>query len=303
MKAVFLDRDNTLIENEGDLGDPDDVRLRDGVGASLRRLREAGYRLVVVTNQGGVARGKYTEQDVDAVHQRIAELIDEQAEQSGVIDRFYYCPYHPDGTVDEYRREHPWRKPHPGMLLQAARDLELDLGESWMVGDQSRDVAAGVSAGCRTILLADREKEGTAAGASFTAKSIDDAARIILDPPSNGSITDATGGKRRVAVIKEKRAVVRRRRRRPSLEEPSKEFESLRRAVHDLVEEMRSERLRRTEFTLMRLAAGIAQLSAVLLAVLGLLQLDSFELFVRWLIAAMLAQLVTIAILLFDSRA
>ena len=108
--AVFLDRDNTLIDNHGDLGDPAAIRLLDGVPDGLRALRDAGYRLVVVSNQGGIARGRFTEADADAVHQRIAELVDAAASTPGLIDRFYYCPFHPQGTVAAYRREHPWRK-------------------------------------------------------------------------------------------------------------------------------------------------------------------------------------------------
>jgi D-glycero-D-manno-heptose 1,7-bisphosphate phosphatase len=153
LPAVFLDRDDTLIHNDGDLGDPDQVRLMPGVPEGLRALRRAGFRLVVVTNQGGVARGRYTEDDVDLVHRRIAELVDEAAGEVDLLERFYYCPYHPDAAVAAYRRDHFWRKPRPGMLLQAARDLDLDLGSSWLIGDRPRDVEAGRTAGCRTILL------------------------------------------------------------------------------------------------------------------------------------------------------
>ncbi|MHC4808824.1 MAG: HAD-IIIA family hydrolase [Planctomycetota bacterium] len=153
LPAVFLDRDDTLIHNDGDLGDPDQVRLMPGVPEGLRALRRAGFRLVVVTNQGGVARGRYTEDDVDLVHRRIAELVDEAAGEADLLERFYYCPYHPDAAVAAYRRDHFWRKPRPGMLLQAARDLDLDLGSSWLIGDRPRDVEAGRTAGCRTILL------------------------------------------------------------------------------------------------------------------------------------------------------
>ena len=151
--AVFLDRDNTLIVNDGDLGDPDAVRLIDGVATALARLVGAGWRLVVVSNQGGVARGRFTEQDVEAVNGRITELVDDETSTRGLIDRFYWCPYHPEGTVERYRREHPWRKPQPGMLLQASRDMEIALEQSWMIGDQPRDVEAGRAAGCRAILI------------------------------------------------------------------------------------------------------------------------------------------------------
>jgi len=149
--AVFLDRDNTLIPNDGDLGDPAQVRLIQGAASAIASLKGLGYKIIVVSNQGGVARGKYGEADVDRVHERINELI--KANSGVAIDRFYYCPYHPEGTVERYRRDHPWRKPRPGMLLQAARDLGLDLKQSWMIGDQMRDVQAGFTAGVIPILL------------------------------------------------------------------------------------------------------------------------------------------------------
>lgn len=147
--AVFLDRDNTLIANDGDLGDPEGVVLLEGVREGLGRLHRGGFRLVVVTNQGGVARGRYDEAAVRAVHDRLQELTGRPPLS------FYYCPFHPGGTVPEYAREHPWRKPAPGMLREAANRESLDLESSWMIGDQPRDAEAGRAAGCRTILLAD----------------------------------------------------------------------------------------------------------------------------------------------------
>jgi len=152
--AVFLDRDNTLIKNDGDLGDPNAVELITGVPLAIASLCGLGYRVVVVTNQGGVARGAYTEEDVEAVHERISALVQDRA-NGARIDAFYACPFHPEGTVKAYACDHENRKPRPGMLLQAAEDLGLDLSASWMVGDQPRDVEAGTAAGCRTILLGD----------------------------------------------------------------------------------------------------------------------------------------------------
>jgi len=170
--AIFLDRDNTLIQNDGDLGDPDDVVLMPGVAAALARLHAGGWPLIVITNQGGVARGCYDESAVRAVHRRTAELLGEVQ----ILD-WIWCPWHPAGKVPKYTGEHPWRKPAPGMLIEAARRHGLDLSRSWMIGDQDRDIAAGRAAGCRTILL------GAQAGESapdMVASSIDAAAAIIL---------------------------------------------------------------------------------------------------------------------------
>jgi len=174
-RAIFLDRDNTIIQNDTDLGDPEDVRLIRGAAHAIGSLRQLGYRIIVVSNQGGVARGKYTERDVDAVHERIAQEVHDSA--GAIIDRFYYCPFHPDGTVAEYAREHPWRKPQPGMLLEAARSLDLELRECWMVGDHERDIDAGGAAGCQTILITRKTSVNTRA--DFQAASLAEAAAII----------------------------------------------------------------------------------------------------------------------------
>ncbi len=171
-KAVFIDRDNTLILNDGDLGDPDRVRLLDGAAEGIRSLGAAGFALVVVTNQGGVARGRYGESDVELVHDRLHELLGREHPIA-----FYFCPYHPEGSVETYTREHSWRKPAPGMLLAAAEDLDLDLGRSWMVGDQVRDAEAGRSAGCRTILIGDGHP---ADAADHLVEDFEGAARLII---------------------------------------------------------------------------------------------------------------------------
>ena len=152
-RAVFLDRDGTVILNDGDLGDPERVELLPGAAGAARALRSAGYALVVVTNQGGVARGKYDEAAVHATHERLEQVLRRETGLPRVIDAFYFCPFHPQGTIERYRREHPWRKPAPGMLLEASRQLGLDLAASWMVGDQERDAQAGTAAGCRSILI------------------------------------------------------------------------------------------------------------------------------------------------------
>ena len=177
-RAVFLDRDNTLIHNDGDLGDPQRVQMIDGAARAMALLGGLGYRIIVVSNQGGVARGKYMESDVDRVHERIADLV--RGESGATIDRFYFCPFHPQATVERYRREHPWRKPNPGMLLQAAEDFGLELGKCWMIGDQPRDVEAGHTVGTRTILIAGPASAGASSvPPDFTARTIAEAAQII----------------------------------------------------------------------------------------------------------------------------
>ncbi|MHC4217534.1 MAG: D-glycero-alpha-D-manno-heptose-1,7-bisphosphate 7-phosphatase [Planctomycetota bacterium] len=179
-RAVFLDRDNTLIDNDGDLGDPERVRLLEGVAPALARLREARWRLVVVSNQGGVARGVFSEADADAVNRRVADLLDDAVGRRDVIERFYYCPYHPEGTIAAYTREHPWRKPQPGMIHAAQRDLDLDLGRSWLVGDQVRDVAAGQAAGVSTILITGDDSSVGSATPTAVVRTIGEAVDIIL---------------------------------------------------------------------------------------------------------------------------
>ncbi len=155
--AVFLDRDDTLIAcnglpapappaKKGDLVDPALVRLLPGVGRALRSLAEAEFALVVVSNQGVVARGGATLEQVEDVNTRLRELL---ADEGVALDAIYVCPYHPAGTVPGYVMEHPWRKPAPGMLLAAADELRLDLPESWLIGDAERDVEAGMRAGLR----------------------------------------------------------------------------------------------------------------------------------------------------------
>lgn len=174
--CVFLDRDNTMVANDGDLGDPAQVRLLPGVAWAVRALHEAGYAIVVVTNQGGVARGKYGERDVAAVHARMSELLAAEsglAPRTALVDGWYHCPYHPEAKVERYRREHPWRKPAPGMLHAAAEDLRIDLGRSWMVGDQERDIAAGHAAGCRAILLEREDSRLADSRASSAAEFVE----------------------------------------------------------------------------------------------------------------------------------
>lgn len=158
-----MDRDDTLIVNRvitsgtrfpGSLFDPGLVRLTDGAAEACAALKGAGFALVLVTNQGCVARGECTVANVEATNRRVRRVVEEQA---GVaLDGVYSCPFHPQGTIEPFNVEHPWRKPNPGMMLAAAADLGLDLGRSWMIGDAERDIEAAMRAGIdvgRTIVV------------------------------------------------------------------------------------------------------------------------------------------------------
>lgn len=150
-RAIFLDRDGTLIHDPGYLSDPDGVQLLEGVADGLQALAAAGFDLVIVTNQSGIARGRYTVEDYEAVAARVeAEL----ATHGVRLLAGYFCPYHPDGTTPPYDVDHPDRKPSDGMWQRAAADHGIDLAASWSIGDGERDVVAGKRAGTRGVLLA-----------------------------------------------------------------------------------------------------------------------------------------------------
>ena len=149
-RAIFLDRDDTLIKDPGYISSPDQVELLDGVPEAIVKLRDLGYKLIVVSNQSAVARGIVTEKALGKIHDRLKQLL---SEKDAHLDRIYYCPYHPDGVVPKYRKESNNRKPNPGMLLTAAKDMDIDLEQSWCIGNSTRDVDAGKRAGCKTILI------------------------------------------------------------------------------------------------------------------------------------------------------
>ena len=149
-KAIFLDRDETLIEDPGYINNPEQVKLLDGVAEALIELKALGYKLIVATNQSAVARGIVTEKVLGEIHDRLRQLL---SRKNAFLDGIYYCPYHPDGVVPKYRKESDCRKPNPGMLQQAAAEMDIDLSQSWCLGNSQRDVEAGRRAGCRTILI------------------------------------------------------------------------------------------------------------------------------------------------------
>jgi len=149
-KAIFLDRDGTINVEVQYLCDVKDFQFIPGVPYALKRLKDAGYLLVVVTNQSGIGRGYYDEAALHAIHDHMhADL----AIYGASIDACYFCPHHPEHATGDYLKECSCRKPLPGMLQQAALDLDIDLSASYMIGDKLADVEAGINAGCTPIMV------------------------------------------------------------------------------------------------------------------------------------------------------
>ena len=148
--AVFLDRDGTINAEKNYLYRIEAFEFIPGTQEAIRRLKDAGYLVVVVTNQSGVARGYYTLQDVDRLHDHIQS---ELKRYGASIDEFYCCPHHPTAGIGEYLKDCDCRKGAPGMLLQAAVDLGIDLGLSFIIGDKPADIEAGRAAGCQALLV------------------------------------------------------------------------------------------------------------------------------------------------------
>ncbi len=194
-KAVFMDRDRTLIEDPGYLNDPSAVKLLPGVELAIKSLKQAGYLIVIATNQSGIARGLITEESLETIH---AELRRQLGEKGAHVDGIYYCPYLPEGTVDAYAADSELRKPKPGMLLKAASELEIDLAQSWMVGDSAHDVEAGQRAGCRTIRIRTPGPDQSRADdedvqADYVVRNLVEAAKLILRaPPLAAPVRDHT---------------------------------------------------------------------------------------------------------------
>lgn len=150
MRAIFVDKDGTLVENVPYNVYPGLLELTWQAGRGLLLLRQLGFALFVVSNQSGVAKGLFTETALDLLHRRLAQML---TQYGVVLDGFYYCPHSPDGVVSRYAIPCTCRKPMPGMLHRAASEHGIDLAHSWMIGDILNDVEAGRRAGCRTVLI------------------------------------------------------------------------------------------------------------------------------------------------------
>jgi D-glycero-D-manno-heptose 1,7-bisphosphate phosphatase len=168
-RAVFLDRDGVLNKDTNHVTSPE---LLPRVAEAIKLLK--GFLIVVVTNQAGVAKGYFTEYQVIEANIYIKNAL---AKQSAYIDKFYYCPHHPEGIVDRYTKKCYCRKPEPGMLKKAELELDIDLSQSFLVGDKLSDIQAGSVAGCRTVLITDGEDTR---GADYIAKDLYGAGEWII---------------------------------------------------------------------------------------------------------------------------
>lgn len=159
-KAIFLDRDGTINKYVGFLRNIDEFELIDGVSSAIKAINQSGYLAIVVTNQPVIARGETSVEELETIHNKMETLL---GNEGAYLDAIYYCPHHPhkgyEGEVPELKIECDCRKPKPGMLLNAAKDFNIDLSQSWMVGDSENDVEAGRAAGCKTSLICKQENK------------------------------------------------------------------------------------------------------------------------------------------------
>jgi D-glycero-D-manno-heptose 1,7-bisphosphate phosphatase len=291
--AVFFDRDDTLVHDPGFISHPDQVQLLDDAPEAVSRLRRAGYLIVIVSNQSGVARGLLTEEDLAAIHHRLQDLFNQHG---AALDAIYSCPYldGPEAVVAAYRRASDLRKPAPGMLLQAAQDLHVDLDRSWMIGNSARDIEAGHGAGCRTVLIerGGPDSAGREAAPDHVARSLHEAAEIVLR--ADGHISPP---KVKPAVTPSEQ---------PAKATPGGSADAELLAVLSEIRELldRSHRRRRQQdFSLLRLGGALLQMLAVVAAVWGLFGLasDAAAAAARFALAAFL-QVAALTAMLSDRR-
>lgn len=149
-RALFLDRDGTLVHAVHFPRYPEQLRIYDGIHPELLALQTMGFRLIVITNQSGIAKGYLTEEDLQRMHIYLSQQL---MKEHIYLDAIYYCPHHPDGIIPDLAITCNCRKPQPGLLLRAQAELDIDLAQSWLIGDILDDVEAGNRAGCHTVLV------------------------------------------------------------------------------------------------------------------------------------------------------
>jgi len=172
IKAAFFDRDGTLIRDVCYLSNLDQIEVLPKIIDICRATIDHGYKLFVITNQSGIARGFFDEAFVERTHDRLQEIF---LAHAIVFEKFYYCPHHPDAThrdarVDRYKKACVCRKPSPGMLLNAAQEFNIDLNKSFMIGDSASDIQAGIAAGCQAFDVRDLFEESERSYETFIKK-------------------------------------------------------------------------------------------------------------------------------------
>ena len=167
-KAIFLDRDGTINKYVGFLRNIEEFELIDGVDESIKMINNSGYLAIVITNQPVIARGEVTTEELDRIHNKMETLL---GKSGAYLDGVYYCPHHPDkgfeGEISNLKIDCECRKPKPGLILQAAKDFNIDLNNSWMIGDSKNDILCGKNAGCKTALIGDEYFEQDLSGKSL----------------------------------------------------------------------------------------------------------------------------------------
>ncbi len=176
-KAMFLDRDGTINKYVGFLRNIDDFELIDGAAEAIKKINASGYLAVVITNQPVIARGEVTYKELEEIHNKMETLL---GLEGAYLDAIYFCPHHPhkgyEGEIPELKIDCECRKPKPGLLIKAAKELNIDLSRSYMVGDGENDIKAGKAAGCKTVLITDESKD---MGQDMTVKSLLNFTKII----------------------------------------------------------------------------------------------------------------------------
>ena len=179
-KAVFLDRDGTIVIHEPYLRSPDQLKLLPNAAEGIRLFKESGYLVIVITNQSGIARGFFDEERLTLIHKKLMSMLKDEGVE---IDDIYYCPHYTEGVVEEYKLDCDCRKPKPKMLLNAAKQHNIDLTQSVMIGDSAADMLAGKNAGCKCVLIKnvcnDNSLVFRIASTDYVVRDLLEAARIF----------------------------------------------------------------------------------------------------------------------------
>jgi D-glycero-D-manno-heptose 1,7-bisphosphate phosphatase len=293
--AIFFDRDNTLIISSGYLGDPSQVELVPGAADAVARAKRLGYVVAALSNQSGVARGLFTEDDVHAVNKRIDELL-RNADPDAVIDRHDFCPFHPEAVLEEYRRDSDLRKPRPGMIHLAEQQMQLDLSRSWVIGDAPRDIEAGIAAGCRTILFHDPTLPASPAAEAELKVQPDRVVTRLTEAidfiESESEPLQQRVGVKPVGIAAPEEPI------RTALPAPTRELERLERLAEQILLELRRKKDEPAgDFSVSRLLAGMVQVITLAIAFMSYLNRGT-PAFQSLMLLAIFLQALTIALLI-----